>query len=108
LAESGSYFFGPGLEPKRIVVGVVLAASGSMVTMGLWTPIASVVLAAVMLVNSFSRAGRPVANPNALPVALYVIAIAIAVALLGPGAHSLDCRRVGPREVIIPKPTRRS
>ena len=33
---------------------------------------------------------------------------AVAVALLGPGALSLDCRLFGPREIVIPTPTRRS
>jgi hypothetical protein len=37
-----------------------------------------------------------------------VLSIASAAMLLGPGAHSLDARIFGRREVIIPKATRPS
>ncbi len=40
--------------------------------------------------------------------AIYAISIAIAVALIGPGSVSLDCRLYGPREVIIPAADRNS
>jgi uncharacterized membrane protein YphA (DoxX/SURF4 family) len=108
LVQSGSYFFRAGLEPKSILIGALLAASGSMLTIGLWTQVASVVLAFVALAHAVSWAGHPVVNLDTAPAAFYVIAIAIAVALLGPGALSLDCRLFGPREIVIPTPARRS
>ena len=107
LAECGSYFSSIGVEPQSLVVGLLLAVSGSLLLIGLWTRIASAVFASLMLVTSFSSVGRPVLNPIHSPLAAtYATTIAIAVALLGPGAISLDYRLFGPREIMIP-PARR-
>jgi uncharacterized membrane protein YphA (DoxX/SURF4 family) len=109
LVESVLYFSGPGPEPQSVVVGLVLAVSGSLLLIGLWTLLASVVFASIMVVTSVFWVGRPVENAiNSPLVALFAITIAIAVALLGPGSMSLDCRLFGPREIIIPATDRRS
>jgi uncharacterized membrane protein YphA (DoxX/SURF4 family) len=112
LVESAQYFSGFGLEPKGLLVGLVLVVSGILLLIGLRTAPASVVFASFKLATLVSWIGiswvgraRAADSPSA---ALYAIAIAIAVALLGPGSVSLDARLYGPREIIIPAAKRRS
>ena len=51
-------------------------------------------------------AGNSLTPFDAVPLdriaALIVLAIAVALALLGPGAHSMDAYLFGRREIIIP------
>jgi uncharacterized membrane protein YphA (DoxX/SURF4 family) len=108
LEESALYFSGFGLEPKGLLVGLVLVVSGTLLLIGLQTAPASVVFASVnlaSLVSSWVGSARAADSPLA---ALYAIAIAVAVALMGPGSVSLDCRLHGPREISIPAANRRS
>jgi uncharacterized membrane protein YphA (DoxX/SURF4 family) len=112
LVESALYFSGFGLEPKGLLVGLVLVVSGTLLLIGLRTAAASVVFASVKLASlvswiGVSWVGRARVADSA-STALYAIAIAIAVALLGPGSVSLDARLHGPREIIIPGANRRS
>ena len=106
LVESGLYFSSSGLDPKRIGIGVVLAVSGLLLLIGLRTALASVIFASVKFAALFSWIDRAGAADSRW-AALYAIAIAVAVALLGPGSVSLDCRLFGPREIIIPPESRR-
>ncbi|HEX3543577.1 MAG TPA: hypothetical protein VHT31_03545 [Candidatus Acidoferrum sp.] len=43
---------------------------------------------------------------NGTLVSLEMIVMAAAIALLGPGAFSLDARLFGRREILIPPPSR--
>jgi uncharacterized membrane protein YphA (DoxX/SURF4 family) len=109
LAECGLYFSSARIEPRGAVAGLLLAASGSLLLIGLWTQIASAVFGFVMLATSISWAGRPAVNPIESPLAaLFAITIAISIVLLGPGSVSLDSRLFGPREIIIPAANHRS
>jgi uncharacterized membrane protein YphA (DoxX/SURF4 family) len=107
LAESVFYFSGSGLDLKGLVAGLLLVVSGSLLLIGFWTTPASVVFLSIKVAILISKASRPVSDAIDSPwVALYAVTIAIAVALVGPGSISLDCRHFGPREIIIP-PTQR-
>jgi len=109
LAETVLYFSSPRLEPKTLVVALALAASGSLLLVGLWTEVASGVFAFTMAIIAASWVGRPAANAIHAPlVAAYSILIAIAIAMLGPGSLSLDYWFFGPREIIIPPANRQS
>src|SRR5437660_479790 len=85
-------------------ISLVAIASGSALLIGFLTLVAGVMvgLATVFLsISSF-----PAATPNlfdaSLPTILVVV-MATAVVFLGPGALSLDARRFGRREIIIPR-----
>jgi uncharacterized membrane protein YphA (DoxX/SURF4 family) len=83
--------------------GLIVLAGGALLLIGFLTPVASVLIALATI--AIARSWVPAATSNffntPLPAFLVVI-IAAAIALLGPGAFSVDCRLFGRREIIIP------
>jgi putative oxidoreductase len=67
---------------------------GSLMLAGLWTPFVALILALLLLWTGISR--RPL---EALPFIL--MGIAVATAMLGPGAWSLDALRFGRKRIEI-------
>ena len=80
-----------GGEPSRWITALllVLVASGSLLVIGFLTPVAAI----VAIVAMFGRGGTD----------LLLILLATAVALVGPGAVSVDSRRFGRREIKLPR-----
>jgi hypothetical protein len=69
-----------------------------VVAVGYVTPIAAVAALAYHMLTALAFG----AGPDAM-VVMFVPAIdALALALLGPGAYSIDCRRFGRRVVVLP------
>jgi uncharacterized membrane protein YphA (DoxX/SURF4 family) len=99
-----AYFVGWGqLELEAILVAVVALASGVLLLIGLVTPVATALAALMSLGAAFAWFATPL--PNILspdPASAFVTLIAISLLFLGPGAFSLDARRYGRREIIIP------
>jgi len=93
----------------RLAVGLLAGASGASLLIGFLTPLGVLAgLGAIALGLSWPPLGSPVFLNELLAAFLAVIAAA-AVFLLGPGAHSLDARLFGRREINIPRqPNRRS
>jgi hypothetical protein len=79
-----------------IAVGISLLA-------GFLTPIAATLLSVTGVWTLASAVAVPPGLSSKLCVAL-LAATAAAIALLGPGAFSLDARLFGWREIIIPPP----
>ena len=76
------------------VVGSVLAAAnGLLLGIGLWTPVAGAIGALLALWHAAS----PAASANGLMLA----AVSAALALLGPGAWSIDARLFGWKRIEI-------
>jgi len=101
IAESGATLFAWR--------GLTALAAGALLTIGFLTPI-------VVTLTACGAAGfefflSPFCSANVfdgkLSIALAAV-ILIGVALLGPGAFSLDARLFGRREIIIPPPSRRT
>jgi uncharacterized membrane protein YphA (DoxX/SURF4 family) len=97
LADAGSGTF------ETWFVGLTVMAGGISLLIGFLTPVAGVLVALATI--GIARSWFPPATPNLfnmpLPAVLVVI-IAASVALLGPGALSVDCLLFGRREIIIP------
>jgi len=72
---------------------VIQCASGLLLCAGLWTPIAGGVLTVLAVWSLVSEKGDP--WPQVL-----LAAMAIALALLGPGAWSIDARLFGRKRLI--------
>jgi uncharacterized membrane protein YphA (DoxX/SURF4 family) len=85
------------------MTGVVAIAAGLSFLTGILTPLASLLIMLAGLIFTSSWIPFPSANlfENKL-VTLFVVAIAMAVALLGPGAFSFDALLFGRREIFIP------
>ena len=76
---------------------------GAALVIGFVTPLASLSLGLCMAgvaVSWFSA--PPLVVPEPRLVALFILVLAIALALVGPGAFSLDGYLFGRREIVIP------
>jgi hypothetical protein len=81
----------PALSIARIVLGGLLAA-------GLWTPVAATLVAIVEVSMFVLQVGDPWIH-------VLVLTLGICLALLGPGAYSIDARLFGWRRIDIQKRT---
>jgi len=84
--------------------GALAIVSGSALVIGLLTPIAGVCAAAIVLLSTSGLLGDSLVF-NCL-AAVLLSADAIAIAVIGPGAFSVDARLFGRREVLIPREPR--
>jgi putative oxidoreductase len=83
-----------GLTSAQLSVkNVIECAAGLLLCAGLWTPLAGAVLSALAVWSVVS------ANGDSWPQVL-LAAMAIALALLGPGAWSIDARLFGRKRLI--------
>jgi hypothetical protein len=73
-------------------VSLVAAAGGLLLLLGLWTPVAGTVVAMDELWIAFSA---PVAQLSDQWLHILLAVLAAAVAMLGPGAWSVDARLFG-------------
>lgn len=105
----GGLYLANAAEPAAATwtLGLIAVASGAGVLVGFLTPGAGAVagLTTIAIVSSWTPSP---ASP--LPIdgmaALFVMADAAVLALLGPGAHSMDAYLFGRREIIIPHESR--
>lgn len=105
IAEGSIVLSARGSAPG-LMIAVALILVGTMLTVGVLTPLAGV-LAALMSVLG----GSPwLAFSSATSLddwigRLFFVIISLAIALLGPGAFSLDAYLFGRREIVIPRQT---
>ena len=84
-------------------VSVVLVLSGAGLIVGFMTPLASALVGLCVLAMALSWIPTPpLASMAVTLVVLLMVATAIGVALLGPGAFSVDGQLFGRREIVIP------
>jgi putative oxidoreductase len=81
------------------ILSVLATTTGMLMLAGLWTPIAGTFVTVLALWNIFSQPGDPWTN-------IMLATLGAALALLGPGAWSIDARLFGWRR--IDPPDRRS
>ena len=95
-AAHGGFWLAQSAGPSAAVwaVGLLAILSGLALVAGVFTPGAALTTAVSMLFLAL-HIDRV--------VALLVIVDAVALALLGPGAHSIDAYLFGRREIIIPR-----
>jgi putative oxidoreductase len=85
----------PASQPL-IIAQVVAAGAAALLLAGLWTPVAGALLAGAELWLAFSHAVDPWMH-------VLVGALGIALAMLGPGAWSVDARLFGRKRIRIPQ-----
>ena len=95
LAGTGGYFESLGFRPGRsfaLAAGLAEVGGGLLLALGLLGPVGPALIVSVMLVAALAvhRAGGLFAMTNGVEVPLLYSAGAIALALTGPGAYSLD------------------
>jgi uncharacterized membrane protein YphA (DoxX/SURF4 family) len=107
-ATYGGLFLANMTEPtaNSWAVGLLAIISGLALVAGVFTPGAAVAvsLATLFIAGTWAPpAGTTVRIDRA--AVLLVIVDAMALALLGPGAHSIDAYLFGRREIILPSDT---
>ena len=103
----GVIYIGSNPTPLTSIIGLFAIASGGFLLIGLCTLVACVIAGLAVLflaILSFPSRTSPNLFDAALSTVLLVV-VAAAVVFLGPGALSLDARRFGRREIIIPRTT---
>jgi hypothetical protein len=92
FAELHSRASVPTIAPHVIAAGI-----GLLLLFGSWTAVAGVMAAIIEAVIAFSHNGD-------LWVSILLASLGIALALLGPGAWSVDARRFGWKRIEIRRP----
>jgi putative oxidoreductase len=72
----------------------VAAVAGLFILIGLWTPVTCLLVAFIEACNAIAQTGDKWATALAA-------AIALSLALLGPGAHSVDARIYGRKRISV-------
>lgn len=93
----------PGAPASQWVFCLALIISGSALVIGCLAPLAALVVGVCCFLASFGWTPQPVAAPHSTRFAVLRVAIAVSVALLGPGAYSVDAHLFGRREIVIPR-----
>ncbi len=95
-------------KPALYLVSGSGMVAGGLLAIGLFTPLAVIAGgAAVVLIALNILSGCPSGGFDSRLGLIFGLAILLALALLGPGAYSIDARLFGFREIIIPRADRR-
>ena len=84
------------LAPRRheIALPVIAVAAGMLLLVGCWTPMAGVLVVIVELWATLAKA-------NSLRTSVVLASLGAALAMLGPGALSIDARLFGRKRIDI-------
>ena len=86
-----------GASLETITSHVIAAVGGLFLLIGLWTPVTGAIVAITELWIGFSRSHDPW-------VSLLLAGLCAALALMGPGAWSVDARLYGWKRIEIRRP----
>ena len=84
-----------GLRGATATLQWAAAGGGLLLLLGLWTPVTGVLVGIVELWDACFQPGDPW-------MAILVAALGLGLAMLGPGAWSIDARLCGRRRIEIP------
>jgi putative oxidoreductase len=85
--------------PAAVAIGVLAIVAGLFLLAGLWTPIAGSLVAAIGIWFAFTHAQDPLTS-------VLLATIGAALALVGPGAWSIDARLFGWKRIDLRERTR--
>ena len=85
-------------------LGWLAMIAGTMLVLGVLTPVAGFGAMLVTLLTASTWLPHPPADSiNGWTARLFFVVVACSIALLGPGAFSLDAYLFGRREIVIPR-----
>jgi putative oxidoreductase len=82
--------------PAPVAVEVVTAGAAILLLIGLWTPVAGVLIAVTQL-------GLALSHPENPWIFVHFSVLGAALAMLGPGGCSVDARLFGRKQIQIPQ-----
>lgn len=106
LLIQGSYCAVGHGAAEELLLGTIEILCGALLTVGPFTPIASVMTIIIAGIGVLVSAN---CKPNLFDAKLSIVFAGVllaAVLLVGPGAFSIDARVFGRREIIIPPSSR--
>lgn len=95
LVVQGGTTLRGGLLIAPVILHVLAVGAGLLLLAGLWTPIAGALVAILALWNTFTEPGDPWPN-------IMLGTLGAALALLGPGAWSVDAHLFGWKRIDPP------
>jgi uncharacterized membrane protein YphA (DoxX/SURF4 family) len=101
VVHGGACLVGEEHGRWALVVGLLAMVAGAALLIGFLTPLAALLAGLVSI-----GIALPSFIPNVFgvaPATIFLVVMAVAVLLLGPGAFSLDARLFGRREIVIPQ-----
>jgi len=90
-ATSAGSYTGP------VVLQIGGAAAGLLILGGLWTPVVGVLAGMVEAWIAFTQ-------PGTQSLAIMLAGLGISLAMIGPGAWSIDARLYGRKQLVPPEP----
>lgn len=95
IEGTGGFFESVGIKPGKpmaVLAGLGEFGGGLLFALGLFTPLAALLITVTMLVAIFTVTGKNGywATSEGYEYSVAIIAVAIGVALTGPGAYALD------------------
>lgn len=78
-----------------IILRLIAAVAGIFLLVGLWTPVVGMVLAVVEIWIAISRV-------DGLPIPIILATLGATLAMIGPGAWSIDARLFGRKRIKTP------
>jgi uncharacterized membrane protein YphA (DoxX/SURF4 family) len=85
----------PAALPLLAILQLVSAGAAALLLIGLWTPVAGALVAVMELSLAYSHVADP-------PMHIMLAVLCAAIAMIGPGAWSLDARLFGRKRIRIP------
>ena len=82
--------------PAVVILQLLAASSAALLLVGLWTPVAGLLMTIAELSLVLSHASDP-------SIHILLGAIGVALAMIGPGAWSVDARLFGRKRIQIPQ-----
>ena len=83
-------------QPALVILQLVTAGAAALLLVGFWTPVAGVLMAITELCLTLSHPVDPRRH-------ILLGALGAALAMLGPGAWSVDARLFGRKRIRIPQ-----
>jgi uncharacterized membrane protein YphA (DoxX/SURF4 family) len=93
LVVNGIWVLSFGPQAEGVVIAVTELSCGSLLLIGLWTPVAAVAQALLQAASVLTR------NYDVAHLAAGVVGLSLA--LLGPGAWSIDARLYGRKRIHV-------
>jgi uncharacterized membrane protein YphA (DoxX/SURF4 family) len=99
---------GVAATPMAVIYSVIAVAIGVALNVGFLTPVAGTAAAVFGLMTALAWLPDGGTVPFDRMVSFFQVIVACAIALLGPGAFSVDSYLFGRREIVIPSEPRPS